>query len=97
MGGITCNFCCNHYLMFPSTSADNFVIGKFSKVGVVKKNVKGRRGMKKEDGNTSFKRMVNSKMKSKRQKTVDRRGKKPLYKKKNNDSGIKKNRWYMRG
>ena len=64
-GGITWTFCCNYYPMLPSTSADNFVIGKFTKVGAVNKNVKGRRGMKKEDRNTSFKCMVNSKMKSK--------------------------------
>ena len=51
--------------MMHSTSTDNLVDGKFTKVGAVNENVKGRRGMKKEDGNTSFKRMVNSKMKSK--------------------------------
>ena len=34
--------------MLPSTSAYNFVIDKFFKVGVVKENVKGRRGMKKK-------------------------------------------------
>ena len=84
-GGITWTFNCNHYPTLCYKSADNFIIGRFTKVGAVNENVKGRRGMKKEDGNTSFKRMVNSKMKSKqnnqrRQKTIDGRGKKPVYK-----------------
>jgi len=85
--GTTLTLCCNHYQTLSSGSIGNFVAGKFSKVGVVKENVKGRSGTKKEDGNTSFKRMVNSKMKSKpnnqrRRKTVDERGKKPVSKSK---------------
>ena len=36
------------YPMLPSASADNFIIGKFTKVGDVNENVKGTRGMKKK-------------------------------------------------
>ena len=87
VGGVTFTFCCNHYKTLDSQFEDNFAVGKFSKVGVVKENVKGRSGTKKEDGNTSFSRMVNSKMKSKQKnqrsrKTLDQRGKNSVYKNK---------------
>ena len=57
--GIMWTYYCNHYLTVSMNLADNFLPGKFTKIGAVNENVKGRR----EDGNTSFKCMVNPKMK----------------------------------
>ena len=87
-GGVTWTYDCYHYPTVSLKSADNFVPGKITKVGAINKNVKGRRWTKKEDGNTSFKRMVNLKIKPKQTKqrrrhAVDRRGKNTCYMKDN--------------
>ena len=82
-GGLLWSFYCNHYPMVHLKSEKNFEPGKFTKNGAVWENVKGGRGIRKENGNSAFKHMGNSKMKSKQTKqcqrqTADQRGKTTL-------------------